>query len=105
VNLDIEVLRRIKLKGQRLDALFTIVFPAETAAMDSVLVSIFDITERKRSQEALGRAQADLAHVNRVSTLGELAASIAHEVTQPIVGVVTNAEAALSWLARSPPDF
>jgi C4-dicarboxylate-specific signal transduction histidine kinase len=93
------------LQGERLDVLFTIVFQAETVAMDSVLVSIFDITERKRSQEALDRAQADLAHVNRVSTLGELAASIAHEVTQPIVGVVTNAEAGLSWLARSPPDF
>jgi C4-dicarboxylate-specific signal transduction histidine kinase len=93
------------LQGERLDVLFTIVFPAETAAMDSVLVSIFDITERKRSQEALNRAQADLAHVNRVSTLGELAASIAHEVTEPIVGVVTNADAALSWLTRCPPDF
>jgi len=69
------------------------------------LVSIFDITERKRSQEALDRAQADLAHVNRVSTLGELAASIAHEVNQPIAGVVTNADAALRWLARCPPDF
>jgi PAS domain-containing protein len=90
------------LQGERLDVLFTITFPAEPAAMNSVLVSIFDITERKRSQEALARAQADLAHVNRVSTLGELAASIAHEVTQPIAGVVTNADAALRWLARCP---
>ena len=93
------------LQGERLDVLFTITFPAEPAAMNSVLVSIFDITERKRSQEALARAQADLAHVNRVSTLGELATSIAHEVTQPIAGVVTNADAALRWLARCPPDF
>jgi len=93
------------LRGERLDVLFTITFPPEPAAMDSVLVSIFDITERKRSQEALDRAQADLAHVNRVSTLGELAASIAHEVNQPIAGVVTNADAALRWLARCPPDF
>jgi PAS domain S-box-containing protein len=93
------------LKGERLEVLFTIAFPAEPSAMDSVLVSIVDITERKRSQQALERAQAELAHVNRVSTLGELAASIAHEVNQPIAGVVTNADAALRWLAANPPDL
>jgi C4-dicarboxylate-specific signal transduction histidine kinase len=70
-----------------------------------VLVSIIDITERKRSQGALNRAQAELAHVNRVSTLGELTGSIAHEVNQPITGVVTNADAALRWLAARPPDL
>jgi C4-dicarboxylate-specific signal transduction histidine kinase len=80
-------------------------FPSAPAAIDRFVFSIYDITERKLSQEALARAQADLAHVNRVSTLGELAASIAHEVTQPIAGVVTNADAALRWLARCPPDF
>jgi PAS domain S-box-containing protein len=93
------------LKGERLNVLFTITFPAEPAAMDSVLVSIVDMTERKRAQEALDRAQADLAHVNRVSTLGELTASISHEVNQPIAGVVTNADAALRFLAASPPDL
>jgi PAS domain S-box-containing protein len=93
------------LKGERLDVLFTITFPAEPPAMTSVLVSIVDITERKRSQEALDRAQADLAHVNRVSTLGELTASIAHEVNQPIAGVVTNAEAASRFLTTTPPDL
>jgi PAS domain S-box-containing protein len=93
------------LKGERLNILFTITFPAEPGTMDSVLVSIVDITERKRSQQALDRAQAELAHINRVSTLGELAASIAHEVNQPIAGVVTNADAALRWLAASPPNL
>jgi two-component system sensor kinase FixL len=93
------------LKGERLEVLLTITFPAEPAAMDSVLVSMVDITERKRSQHALDRAQAELAHVNRVSTLGELAASIAHEVNQPIAGVVANADAALRWLAANPPDL
>jgi PAS domain S-box-containing protein len=93
------------LKGERLDVLFTITFPAEPATLDSVLVSIVDITERKRSQEALDRVQADLAHVNRVSTLGELTASIAHEVNQPIAAVITNADAALRFLAANPPDL
>jgi signal transduction histidine kinase len=93
------------LRGEQLDVLFTITFPAEPAAKDSVLVSIFDNTQRKRAQEALERAQANLAHVNRVSTTGELAASIAHEVTQPIASVITATEAASLWLARSPPDL
>ena len=82
------------LKGGRLEILFTITFAPEPATMDCVLVSLFDITERKRSQEALDRAQAELAHVNRISTLGELTASIAHEVSQPIAATVVNAEAA-----------
>ena len=50
------------------------------------------------------RAQAELAHVNRVTTMGELTASIAHEVNQPVAAVVTNADAALRWLGRQPPD-
>jgi C4-dicarboxylate-specific signal transduction histidine kinase len=53
----------------------------------------------------LRHAQAELAHISRVTTLGELTASIAHEVSQPITGVVTNAEAALRWLAAEPPDL
>jgi PAS domain S-box-containing protein len=93
------------LRGERLHVLFTITFPTEPASMDRVLVSIVDITENKRSQQALERAQAELAHVNRVSTLGELAASIAHEVNQPLAAVVTNAEAATNWLERAPPNL
>jgi signal transduction histidine kinase len=57
------------------------------------------------ASEALREAQTQLAHVNRVATMGELSASIAHEVTQPIAGVVTNANAALRWLGRRPPDL
>src|SRR6202521_1349228 len=57
------------------------------------------------ASEALREAQTELAHVNRVTTMGQLAASIAHEVNQPIAGVVTNADAALRWLGRRPPDL
>jgi PAS domain S-box-containing protein len=64
-----------------------------------------DITERNRAQEALQRAQAELAHVARVVMLGELTASIAHEVKQPLAGIVTNGSACLRWLARLPPDL
>jgi C4-dicarboxylate-specific signal transduction histidine kinase len=58
-----------------------------------------DITERKRAEEALRQAQADLAHVSRVTTMGELMASLAHEVNQPIAAAVTNANACVRWLA------
>ena len=58
-----------------------------------------------RASEALREAQTELAHVNRVTTMGQLAASIAHEVNQPIAGVVTNADAALRWLGHRPPDL
>src|SRR5467141_3933582 len=58
-----------------------------------------------QASEALREAQTELAHVNRVTTMGQLAASIAHEVNQPITGVVTNADAALRWLGRRPPDL
>ena len=64
-----------------------------------------DITERNRAQEALRRTQAELAHINRVMTLGELTASIAHEVNQPLTGVVTNGSACLRLLNHKPPDL
>jgi PAS domain S-box-containing protein len=70
-----------------------------------LLVVCEDITERRRAEEALRRAQAELAHTNRVTTLGELTASIAHEVNQPLAAVVTNGNAGLRWLASQPPSL
>jgi PAS domain S-box-containing protein len=64
-----------------------------------------DITERKRAEEALRQAQADLAHVSRLTTMGELAASVAHEVNQPLSGVVVNGNACLRWLAGDSPNL
>ena len=57
-----------------------------------------------QASEALREAQTELAHVNRVTTMGQLAASIAHEIGQPIAAAVTNADAGLQWLAAQPPD-
>ena len=59
---------------------------------------------RTRAQEALRVAQSDLAHVNRVTTMGELTASLAHEVNQPIAAAVTDANTCLRWLTRDQPD-
>jgi NO-binding membrane sensor protein with MHYT domain/nitrogen-specific signal transduction histidine kinase len=64
-----------------------------------------DKTERRRAEEARLDAQNQLAHANRVTAMGQLAASIAHEVNQPIAATVTNAQAALRWLDRRPPDL
>jgi C4-dicarboxylate-specific signal transduction histidine kinase len=63
-----------------------------------------DMTATKQGQEALRQAQADLAHVSRVTTMGELTASLAHEVNQPIAAAVTNANTCLRWLAANPPN-
>ncbi len=67
--------------------------------------AVTDITEHKQAAEKLHEAQAELAHVARVTALGELAASIAHEVNQPLAAVVANAAAALRWLDRETPDL
>ncbi|RXG91530.1 PAS domain S-box protein [Bradyrhizobium zhanjiangense] len=58
-----------------------------------------------QAEDALRKAQAELAHVTRVTTLGELTASIAHEINQPLAAVIANADACVAWLQRSPPDL
>jgi PAS domain S-box-containing protein len=67
-----------------------------------------DITERKRAEEEhekLRQLEADLAHINRVNTMGELAAALAHEIKQPIAASITSANACFRWLAHDPPDL
>jgi PAS domain S-box-containing protein len=67
--------------------------------------TVMDITERKRAEETLRDAQADLARMARLTSMGELAASLAHEITQPIAGIVTNGGTGLLWLNREKPDL
>jgi C4-dicarboxylate-specific signal transduction histidine kinase len=64
-----------------------------------------DVTSTKQAEEALRKAQADLAHVSRVTTMGELTASLAHEVNQPITAAVTNANTCVRWLAADIPNI
>src|SRR5262249_18507158 len=77
----------------------------ERGAAAAILEINRDTTDRKRAEEALHKAQADLAHVTRVLTMGELTASIAHEVNQPLAAVVTNSNACLRWLGGDPPNL
>jgi len=66
--------------------------------------AIQDVTERRRAEEALGQIRSELAHVARVTSLGALTASIAHEVNQPLSGIITNASTCLRMLAADPPN-
>jgi PAS domain S-box-containing protein len=66
---------------------------------------VVDVTERKRAEEGLRLAQTELAHAARLTTLGELAASIAHEINQPLAGIASNGAAGLNWLNRKKPDL
>jgi len=71
----------------------------------AILETNNNITEQKRAEEALRQAQTELAHVTRVTTLGELAASIAHEVNQPLSGIITKSNACIRWLAGDSPNL
>lgn len=94
-----------RLDGTEFDALFTVSFPAEGMASSKFLIGVIDISERVNAQEALRKLQSEMAHAARLSTLGELAASIAHEVNQPLAAITTNASAGLRWLDRPEPNL
>ncbi len=70
-----------------------------------VLSVVRDVTERKRAAEALQQMHEQLAHANRVATMGQLTASIAHEIAQPIGAVYNRANAAINFLSKDPPDL
>jgi PAS domain S-box-containing protein len=93
----------VGLDGRRVPVLFTITFPPEDDR--NVLAFVVDITERRQAQDALLAAQSELAHAARVATLGELSASIAHEVNQPLAAIVTSGEAGVRWLRRDVPNL
>lgn len=73
--------------------------------MATIGSQIGQFIERKRAEAALLELQRDLAHANRVTAMGQLTASISHEVAQPIAASMTNANAALRWLEAKPPDL
>jgi signal transduction histidine kinase len=119
----IESLERANRAGMDLELSFRVIRPDGTArhmrmvghpvrnasgdAGEYLGISM-DVTEQRRAErerETLRQAQADLAHVTRVTTMGELTASLAHEIKQPITAAVADAHACLRWLAREQPDL
>jgi PAS domain S-box-containing protein len=77
----------------------------DSVRVEAALVVSRDLTELATASDALQRAQVELAHVTRITTLGELAASIAHEVNQPLAAMVADAEASINWLAAAEPNL
>src|SRR3984885_11578622 len=98
----------IKIKtfdGRVLDVLYFAHFPEAFDEHALGLACFVDISDRVKAQAALAQLQTEFAHAARVSMLGELTASIAHEVNQPLGAILTNGEAALRWLDRPVPDI
>jgi signal transduction histidine kinase len=81
---------------------------SDAGDLEGFVGSSTDITERKSAEqerEKLRQLEADLAHIDRVSTLGEMAASLAHEIKQPIAAAITSANSCIEWLAHEPPNL
>lgn len=107
---DYELDYRIVLPDHTIRHIHTVAHPVFSASGDLVeyVGTAMDVTEQKRTDEEherLRQLEADLEHLNRVSMMGELTASLAHEIKQPIGAAVSNAEACLQWLARDQPDL
>jgi len=97
---------RLLMPDGRIKYLHVLAHAVRSDAADLEFVgAVMDVTSAKRAEAALRQAHANLAHVSRVTTMGELTASIAHEVNQPLAAVVNNANACLSLLARRPADL
>jgi len=107
---DYEMDYRVALPGGVVKYIHGVGHPVFNPAGDLIefIGTSIDVTERKRAEEErekLRQAQADLAHVSRVTTMGELTASLAHEIKQPIAAAITDANTCLRWLARDEPDL
>ena len=90
------------LDGRTLTILWEVDLSSDSA--EHLLFMAIDISDRRATEEALHRAQAELTHATRAAALGEMAASIAHEVNQPLAAIVLYAESAMRWLERAEPD-
>jgi C4-dicarboxylate-specific signal transduction histidine kinase len=92
------------LDGRVIDVVFRAACPDPFSNLDICLFGLADVTQRVRTQERLQQLHADIAHAARLSVLGELAASIAHEVNQPLAAMRTNGETGLRLLDRAEPN-
>ncbi len=99
---------RIKFEtfdGRLLDVELTVTFPTPPERLDVTLLTLEDVTDKLRTEAQLRQLQEEHARAARISTLGELASSIAHEVNQPLAAIAMNAETSLRWLQRDEPNL
>ena len=101
---DYDLEHRLLMPDGLVKYLHVVAHPLKAGAGERAFVgAVMDVTAAKRAEEAVQEAQAALAHVTRMATLGELTAWITHEVNQPLTGIVTNGAACLRWLDKAPP--
>lgn len=91
--------------GRLINVIVVLSFPPDGAGLDRIQASIVDITERRMMNDTLERTRRELEQAARSATVGEISASIAHEVNQPLAAVITCAQAAQRWLSKTPPDM
>jgi PAS domain S-box-containing protein len=99
-----EEVQFVTLSGEARDVVLRVTLPPDHEGWKRVLITALDVTQRNRAQLRLAESQAELTHMSRVTTLGQLAASIAHEVNQPLSAIITYARSGKRWLAREAPD-
>ena len=103
-NLDYEV--RLLMPDEKIKYIHVLAHRVRfQSGNEEIVGALIDKTEIRKSQEALDAAQAALAHASRVATLGEISATIAHEVNQPLAAIVANGQACLRFLRRETPDL
>lgn len=96
----VEAMKIQTFDGRLQDVLLLVTFPVPGERLDTTIVSLIDDTARLQTEAKLRQIEADFTRAARLSTLGELAASIAHEVKQPLSAILTNAETSLRWISR-----
>ena len=101
----VEELRINASGGRVVDVLFLVTYPRPPERMDVTFIIMVEITERLVAETQLRQLQADLAHASRVSTLGEMASSIAHEVRQPLGAIILNGNTGIRWLDKGEPNL
>jgi C4-dicarboxylate-specific signal transduction histidine kinase len=100
-----EEMKVVAMDGQVIDVLCTVSRLVPITDTSPTVFGLVDITDRVRARDELQQLEADLAHAARISILGELTASIAHEINQPLAAIATCSKAMLNWLNRSEPDI